>query len=509
MEDSEQLDLSPDLKKTKSSHSLASTISIGPDSIGQAEEHGSQVDLEANRINDAGKGKQTLSRQISRVSTKLTVKYVGKVPRRNRRGLLAHLTIVPEVEDPYKYPRRTKWFITFIIAIAAMASPIGSAIIMPCLTPISKEFGASPTVTNLAVALYMLAMAIFPLWWSSFSETLGRRTIYITSFTVFTVFAILCAISNSMGMLLAMRMLCGGASASVQAVGAGTIADFWESEERGNAMGYFYLGPLMGPLLGPIIGGMLAEGFNWRATQWFLVIYGGIMVLFLVFCLPETLKARKSLVDQAVEEADGQLESEVGATGEAGGDAEKKANAISDATLVHTITRQSAAKSASVNRSKNILRFMKRAFIDPLKIILLLRFSVVAMVVFYASVTFGSLFFLNISIEDTFSNEPYNFSVLKVGLSYLPGSLGYMVASLCGGKWLDYIMKREAKKAGRYDQDGNLVFRPEDRMKENAWLAAFLYPAALLWYGWTAWAKTYWLVPVSSPCTCFVSVLTF
>ena len=491
MEESEKKDKSQDIRRHSSAHSIATTISIDHD---QDQEHGSEVDLEANHTHEQNtRPKENLSRQLSRISSKFSPKYPGKVPRRKRRGLLAHLTIIPEVTDPYQYPRSTKWFITAIIGLAAMASPIGSAIIMPCLTPISEDFGVSPTVTNLAVALYMLAMSIFPLWWSSFSETLGRRTIYISSFVLFTLFAILSSISNSIGMLIAMRVLSGGAAASVQAVGAGTIADFWESEERGNAMGYFYLGPLTGPLVGPIIGGILSEGFNWRATQWFLAIYGGIMTIFLIFALPETLKARTSIVEDAKADADATLETEVATTGEAGSAEEtKNAANISGAILVRSTTRQSVI----AKRSKSTVVFLKRAFLDPLKIILLLRFPVVAISVFYASVTFGSLFFLNISIEDTFSNSPYNFSVLLVGLCYIPGSLGYVVASLLGGRWLDYIMKREAKRAGRYDEDGKLVFRPEDRMKENAWFAAFMYPCALLWYGWAAQAQTHWAIPV-------------
>lgn len=71
---------------------------------------------------------------------------------------------------------------------------------------------------------------------SSFSETLGRRTIYIVSFSLFVVFSVLSALSKNIGMLIAMRILGGGASASVQAVGAGTIADLWEIYERGQAM---------------------------------------------------------------------------------------------------------------------------------------------------------------------------------------------------------------------------------------------------------------------------------
>ena len=33
-------------------------------------------------------------------------------------------------------------------------------------------------------------------------------------------------------------------------------------------------------------------------------------------------------------------------------------------------------------------------------------------------------------------------------------------------------------------------------MRENAWVAAFLFPAALLWYGWTADKGVFWLVPL-------------
>lgn len=59
-------------------------------------------------------------------------------------------------------------------------------------------------------------------------------------------------------------------------------------------------------------------------------------------------------------------------------------------------------------------------------------------------------------------------------------------------------MAREAKKENRRDEKGKLIYRPADRMRENAWIAAFLYPAALIWYGWTAEKGVYWVVPVRS-----------
>lgn len=218
------------------------------------------------------------------------------------------------------------------------------------------------------------------------------------------------------------------------------------------------------------------------------------MVVLLTFCLPETLKAEKSLLDEAKADANASHGHEIAPPSSAylPSQNEKKDINLNETTLVRTKTNQTILAS----RSKTTIVFLKRAFLDPLKIILLLRFPVVAITVFYASITFGSLFFLNISIQDTFSHAPYNFGVLIVGLCYIPGSVGYLVASLLGGRWLDYIMKREARKAERYDEEGNLIFRPEDRMKENAWLAAILYPSALIWYGWAAQFETFWVVPV-------------
>lgn len=53
-----------------------------------------------------------------------------KVPTAKRRGLLAKFSIIAEVEEPKDYSRRTKWFITFVVGMAALSAPLGSTIIL-------------------------------------------------------------------------------------------------------------------------------------------------------------------------------------------------------------------------------------------------------------------------------------------------------------------------------------------------------------------------------------------
>ncbi|KAG8529466.1 uncharacterized protein KY384_006103 [Bacidia gigantensis] len=331
-----------------------------------------------------------------------------KVPHAERRGLFGRFTLVAEVTEPKHYPRSTKWFLTFVVALAAVAAPLGSTIIFPSLLDISHDLKVSPTVTNLSASVYMLAMAIFPLWWSSFSETLGRRSIYLVSFTLFLIWNILAAVSVNIAMLVVMRTLAGGAAASVQAVGAGTIADLWD-----------------------------------------------------------TLKASPPT--------------------------EPVTN--SPPTEPSSLSRTTSVRSVA-QKSSRYIRLLRRFFIDPLAIVLYLRFPAVLITVYYAAITFGSLYLLNISLETTFSAAPYNFKSIIVGLTYIPAAIGYILASIFGGRWTDHIMAREARRAGRYDEKGKLLYRPEDRMKENAWIAAILYPGALIWYGWTVQKGVHWIVPL-------------
>ncbi|KAI9670495.1 MAG: hypothetical protein M1817_004362 [Caeruleum heppii] len=432
--------------------------------------HSSSRSGTSPRPSPAAASRQDATPELTKASSVLS-RTTSIIPRSKRRGLFGQLTVLPEIAEPHAYTRRIKWFITFVIAMAATAAPMGSAILFPALPQLSADLNITPTISNLSVALYMLSLSIFPLWWSSFSETLGRRTIYLVSFALFVLFNVLCAVSSSVSMLIVMRVLVGGSSASVQAVGAGTIADIWEVRERGQAMGIFYLGPLCGPLFAPIIGGALAQKWGWRSTQWFLAIWGGVISVLILFCLPETLQnpnlsptARQRSTEKPTQQS----------------------KALSRVTTGQSVQQ----------KTKNVASISKRVFLDPLKIILYLRYPAVLITVYYASITFGSLYVLSISIQATFSKIPYNFSTFIVGLLYIPPSLGYILASVFGGRWTDRIMHREARAAGRYDENNKLIFHPEDRMRENAWLAAMLYPAAMLWYGWTADKGVYWLAPM-------------
>ncbi|KAA8911508.1 hypothetical protein TRICI_003795 [Trichomonascus ciferrii] len=511
------------------------------------------------------------------------------VPFKERRGLFSSVVLIKERRDARNFPRKVKWFITFMIALAAMVAPMGSSIFLPAMQDVSRTLHTTDDVVNVSFGIYMLALGIFPLWWSSFSEFNGRRTVYIVSFTLFVGMTIGCALSPSIGALMVFRILSGGAAASVQAVGAGTISDVFPTTERGRAMGYFYIGPLCGPLIAPILGGVISTKWGWRGTQWFLVIVGAVTLLLLTFALPETLRtsemtAKDTQQQQLHKEPSSQgptlppdfersdptppenttaglglqgasplhprgsarldsthsLErSEPGGFGgvppentnsELGFQGADAANEGRDATrrqepeepydalmpamsqvstrsrnmqqveegTTGVTTRQRTTDSQRAMRAQAereaaegpLTTWQKcvRIFLQPFKSMRFLKFPPVPLSIVFNAYCFCCLYFLNIGIESLYTNEPYGYSSIIVGLMYIPNSVGYFVSSVVNGYWSDNVMKRSINKNGRVI--------PEDRIAENVYFASALYPCSLLIFGWTAWGHTFWLCPL-------------
>ena len=338
-------------------------------------------------------------------------------------------------------------------------SEVADHVVKAALSELPGSLSTSPAVANLAVALPTISSAIFPLYWSYASEQLGRRVVYLACLTTCVIFSALSAIATSVSMLIVMRVLAAGASTAVTPTGAGVVSDIWEVKEKGQAMSVYYVGILLGPALGPVIGGALVQRWNWRATQWFQTVYAALILILVLFFLPDTTK-KPSGPDSVPE------------------------------TLP---TRR---------RQYSWVSFAKRvgsATLYPLRIIKFGRNPAVLLTVYLASITFLIIKAFQVSLQQSFASPPFGFDALIVGLTFIPFAIGLIAGDLFGGKWSDKVMHRTAVAANNLDEKGEIILVPEYRIQENAWLAVLCLPAGLAWYGWSVQYERHWIVPVSFP----------
>ena len=151
----------------------------------------------------------------------------------------------------------------------------------------------SPYGPGLPLGLYILGLGLGPLYLAPLSEAYGRRVIYLSAFSLFTIFNVGCALSPNITVLTVLRFLSGMAASAGPTLGGSSIGDMFSKEDRGRAQAIYNFGPTGGPALGGIIGGFIAYGTgDWRWSMWIMVIAPGVIVLLSFVALRETYAPR-------------------------------------------------------------------------------------------------------------------------------------------------------------------------------------------------------------------------
>lgn len=103
------------------------------------------------------------------------------------------------------------------------------------------------------------------------------------------LFTLPSCLAKNIATMLAGRMIAGLASSAPFTNVGGTIADVWDTKDRGLPMAMFSSTLFMGPCLGPLFGGWIAEKTHtWRWIYWVLFIFVGAAMVLCIFT-PETL----------------------------------------------------------------------------------------------------------------------------------------------------------------------------------------------------------------------------
>lgn len=153
-------------------------------------------------------------------------------------------------DDPKQWSGRKKLMNVFIIAFMAIISPLASSMFTPGISQIAKDLHASEEAIIATTTGFVIALGLGPLVLAPFSETFGRRKIYIISFTIFTLLQIPTALAPNAATLIAVRTISGFFGSVGIANGGGTLNDMYEPYERAGIFGWYLLGPLLGPTIG-------------------------------------------------------------------------------------------------------------------------------------------------------------------------------------------------------------------------------------------------------------------
>ncbi|KAM0452572.1 hypothetical protein ACHAPV_009468 [Trichoderma viride] len=196
-----------------------------------------------------------------------------------------------ELGQPYHvFPKGRKRFLVGVIGVAGLFSGLSSNIYFPSLDAIAKDLNVGVDAVSLTITSYLVIQGVSPLLWGSLSDTVGRRPIYIASFTVYIISNIVLSLSPNFPVLLVFRGLQAAGSASTVSIGNGVIQDISPPSERGAFISFYQAIRNFSIAIGPVLGGVLANTFGFRSIFIFLTILSSLVIIMLILFLPETLR---------------------------------------------------------------------------------------------------------------------------------------------------------------------------------------------------------------------------
>ncbi|GES61841.1 MFS general substrate transporter [Aspergillus terreus] len=356
--------------------------------------------------------------------------------------------------NPRNWPGSKRWAHVVIVSILALVTNMAPTMCAPGINEIEADLDiASSVASTLAVTLYVLGIAIGPMFMSPLSEIYGRLPIYHAANVMFVAFILGNALSQSLSQFLIFRFLSGCAGGTPMALGGGTIADITTIQKRAVAMALFSMGPLAGPVLGPVIGGFVAAGPGWRWTFWLLAILGGVAGVTALVVMRETHP--KVILERK-------------------------------ATRLHATTGQLNLHSKLASTSLSPCQVLVRVLIRPT--VLLFRSPILFVISLYVALVFGVMYLLFTTFPSVFEGQ-YGFSTSISGLVYLGLGVALVTSMLL------FNVLNGRVQAARMKADGVQQARPEYRLLPMIWFSPFV-GLGLIIYGWTAYYRVHWIVPI-------------
>ncbi|CAO2648795.1 Nn.00g097440.m01.CDS01 [Neocucurbitaria sp. VM-36] len=354
--------------------------------------------------------------------------------------------------NPQNWTAKKKWGIIAALGAVTLITPLASSFFAPGVPQVLRAFNeTSNLMAAFVVSVYILGFAVGPLIIAPMSELYGRMPMYNISNMLFVVFNIGCALSQSMGMLVAFRFLAGCAGAAPLTLGGGTIADMFPPEQRAGAMAIWSMGPLLGPVIGPVCGGFLVEAMSWRWVFWIMAIFGGAFGVLLLFVGRETYSLT------LLEKKAARLRKETG-----------------NENFRSILAKDIPPKEIFI---RAIARPMKMLFLSP----------IVALMSTYIAINYGILYLFFTTITFVFEGR-YHFSSGAVGLSYIGVGVGMITGMAVLGVMSDKFIKQAQAK-------GNA--KPEHRLPLSLTMpGAIGLPVGVFIYGWTTYYGVHWIVPI-------------
>jgi EmrB/QacA subfamily drug resistance transporter len=157
-----------------------------------------------------------------------------------------------------------KWHAMAAVGTGVFLATVDGSIINVSLPTLVRSLNTEFAVVQWVVLAYLLTITCTMAGIGRLADMVGKKTIYMSGFVVFTIGSALCGLSPSVNWLIGFRILQAIGAAMTMALGAAIVTEAFPPEERGRAMGIIGAIVSVGIVMGPALGGLILGVLSWR-----------------------------------------------------------------------------------------------------------------------------------------------------------------------------------------------------------------------------------------------------
>jgi EmrB/QacA subfamily drug resistance transporter len=163
--------------------------------------------------------------------------------------------------------------------LASTIAAVDSSAVNVALPAIGRDLGGGFAAQQWVSNAYLLTLSALILLAGSLTDRLGEARVFRAGVVGFGIGSVICALSPTIGVLIAARALQGVSGALLTPAALAIIVAVFPKEERGAAIGKWTAWGGIGILAGPLLGGEIVDVASWR---WIFMINVPIVIAALV-----------------------------------------------------------------------------------------------------------------------------------------------------------------------------------------------------------------------------------
>ncbi|ODQ81683.1 hypothetical protein BABINDRAFT_159940 [Babjeviella inositovora NRRL Y-12698] len=174
------------------------------------------------------------------------------------------------------------WTSATACLLALFLISLDLTIVSTILTEIGTEFNSFDQISWVSAG-YILPMTVFCVVWGKLSLIFGRKWTLMASLSIFLLGSLVAGLANSMGMLLAGRVVCGIGAGGAQTLVFIIISELVPLSKRPVMNMALSVTFAISAAVGPLLGGSFATNVSWRWCFYFNLPVGGVILICLFF----------------------------------------------------------------------------------------------------------------------------------------------------------------------------------------------------------------------------------